>query len=415
MTEEPKPKHGIWSPVPPKVRLLILATVLNGLAFGYLLIYVMAFLPEVGVSPAVVGAIFGVEGLALILAGIPFAMLSDLKGRKWFVIAGNLIFAPTIIAFGLSRDINVLYVAAAIGGVGEAMGLSSWNALIADETDLTNRDSAFSLSFVVGTASFSIGSALPLSFGWIAAMTGLDTVAVHSWAFLVIGAASFGSPVALWFLLRDYKEKVHSQKTQGLKLGGMGQTLRFSLINSIIGFGAGLIIPLIGTWLWLKFSVPDAYSGPYLALAGLTIAFSAVASPRISKSIGLFPAIVATAGSSTLFMLSLAFVPNVFLAGGLYLVRAGLMNMNAPLMDSFLMGITSPQRRGLASTLNAIIWRIPNTGSTFIGGIVLASGTFDVPALGLSHLDLPWVLAAGLYALGIGLLYTNFRKIKPTM
>jgi MFS family permease len=392
-----------------------LSTVLNGLAFGYFLIYVMAFLPEIGVSPAVVGSIFAIEGITLVLAGIPFAILSDKLGRRWFVIIGNLIFAPTILVFGLTRDIGLLYAAAALGGVGEAMGLSSWNALIADETDLSNRDSAFSLSFVVGTSAFSLGSAIPIAFGYIEAATGLSAISVHSWAFLVIGVGSFGTPIALWILLRDYKENLLGGKAEGLKFGGMKQTTKFSLINSIIGLGAGLIIPLIGTWLWLKFTVPDSYSGPYLALSGITIAFSAVASPRISKRIGLFPAIVATAGSSTLFMFSLAFIPNIFLVGGIYLIRAALMNMNAPLMDSFLMGITPPQRRGLASTLNAVIWRLPNNASTFIGGFMLASSRFDIPSLGISHLDLPWLLATGLYVIGIGLLYANFRNVKPAL
>jgi len=140
-----------------------------------------------------------------------------------------------------------------------------------------------------------------------------------------------------------------------------------------------------------------------------------VASPRLSKRIGLFPAMLTTMGSSTIFMMSLAFVPNVLAVGGLYLVRAALMNMNSPLMDSFLMGITPQNRRGLASTINAVIWRIPNNASTFIGGYILTYTAFDVPSLGISHLDLPWVLATVLYIVGIIMLYANFRNVKPTL
>jgi MFS family permease len=415
LSEQTAVKHGVWAPVPPRVRLLILATVMNGFAFGYFLIYVTAFLPEIGFTAAVVGTIFAIEGIALVLAGIPLAVLSDRFGRKWFVVLGSFIFAPTVLVFGLTRDVNVMYTASALGGLGEAALLASWNAMIADLTDLGNRDAAFSLSFIVSTASYSLGSALPLAFGPIESATGLSPLAVHSWAFIVFGVASFSSPAALWLLLRNYAEKPPERKTEAAKPAGMGQALKFSVFNSIIGLGAGLIIPLMATWLWLKFAVPDAYSGPFLALSGLTIAFSAVASPRLSKKMGLFPAIVATAGSSTAFMLSLAFVSNVFAAGGLYLVRAALMNMNSPLMDSFLMGITSPNRRGLVSTINAVVWRIPNNVSTIIGGYILTYSVFDVPSLGVSHLDLPWILATALYLLGIGLLYANFRNVRPTL
>ena len=415
MSEGSATRHGVWGPVPPRVRLLILATVINALAFGYFLIYVMAFMPEIGVTPAVVGTIFAIEGAALVLAGIPLAMLSDRLGRKWFVIVGSGIFPVTVLVFGLTLDVNLLYAASALGGVAEAALLSSWNAMIADQTDLSNRDSAFSLSFIVSTAAFSLGSAIPLSFGSIEGSLGISAQTVHSWAFIVLGVANISSPVLLWWLLRNYHEKLPEKKTEGVKLGVMRQTLKFSLINSIIGLGAGLIIPLIGTWLWLKFAVPDGISGPYLALSGITIAFAAVASPKVSRKIGLFPAILTTAGSSTVFMFSLAFVPNIYAVGGLYLVRAALMNMNSPLMDSFLMGITPPNRRGLASTINAVIWRIPNNASTFIGGYILTYSVFDVPSLGISHLDLPWVLATGLYVVGIVLLYTSFRNVRPTL
>ncbi len=415
MSAEIPTRHGVWSPVPPKVRLLILATVLNGFAFGYFLIYVMAFLPEIGFEPSVVGTIFAIEGAALVLAGIPLAMLSDRHGRKWFVIIGSLLFAPTILVFGLTLNVGMLYAASALGGLAEAALLSSWNAMIADQTDLSNRDSAFSLSFIVSTAAFSLGSALPLAFGSIEGAMGLSAQAVHDWTFIILGLANLATPVVLWVLLRNYHEKPPEKKSEGVKFGVMKQTLKFSLINSIIGFGAGLIIPLIGTWLWLKFAIADGISGPYLALSGITIAFSAVASPRLSKKIGLFPAMLTTMGSSTVFMISLAFVPNVIAVGGLYLVRAALMNMNSPLMDSFLMGITPPNRRGLASTINAVIWRVPNNASTFIGGYILTYAAFDVPSLGISHLDLPWVLATGLYLVGIVLLYTNFRHVKPSL
>lgn len=414
MSEEAqKQNRGIWTAVPPKVRLLILFQSLNGLAFGYLMIYLTAFFPEIGISSVVVATILSLEGIVVVLAGIPFAMLSDKRGRKWFLIAGNALFPPTILAFAVSRDVGVLYAAAALGGLAESMGLSSWNAIIADQTGLGNRDSAFSLSFIVSTSAFSLGAALPLVFPALESAAGLGVTAVHDWTLIILGLAAFGTPLGFWTLLRNHEERHLTPAVEQVSFGGMRQTLEFSAFNSIIGFGAGLIIPLVATWLLFKFGVPDTYSGPYLALSGLTIAFSAVASPRLARKLGLFPAIVATAGSSTVFMFSLAFIPNVFLVGGIYLIRAGLMNMNGPLMDSFLMGITPPQRRGLASMLNAVIWRLPNNASTFIGGFLLASSQFNIAALGISHLDLPWVLATGFYVLGIVLLYARFKDVKP--
>ncbi|HYC12362.1 MAG TPA: MFS transporter [Nitrososphaerales archaeon] len=411
---EPQARRGIWTSVPTKVRLLILTQIPNSFAFGYFMIFVTSYLVQSGMSASLIGIFLTLEGAVAIVAGIPFAMLSDRRGRKWNVILGNVVFAPTILVFALTRNVTLLGVAAAVSGIGEAMALSSWNAMIADQTDLGNRDSAFSLSFIATSAAFSMGAVLPLFFPSVEAFTGGSIGEVHSLALMVLGALNFATPVILWALLRDYRERQRAGGAEGFHLKGMGLIMKFSLCNSIIGLGAGLIIPLLTTWLWLKFGVPDTYSGPYSALAGLTMAFAAVASPRLSKRIGLFPAILATQISSTVFMFSLAFISNVYVAGGVYLIRASLMNMNSPLMDSFLMGITPSEKRGLASTLNAIIWRLPNTGSTFVGGFLLSSAAFGIPALGLSNLDVPWVVATAFYVVGSALLYANFRNVKPS-
>lgn len=386
--------------VPRRVKLLILSQVLNNLGFGYFIIYVTVYLPEINIGAGIVGILLGVEGAVLVLAGIPMGLLSDRRGRKWFLIGGNLLVSPSILIFAFTGDFRFFLVAAVIGGFAEATSLSSWNAIIADQTDLTNRDAAFSFSFIVSNVFISLGMALPFFIPALQALTGVGSLVIHRGLLLVLGVANFAVPPVLYALLRGYKELVvPKEKTSG----SIRLMLKFSGINSLIGFGAGLIIPLVGTWLYLKFGVADTYSGPFLAVSGMTIAFSAVGSARLSSRLGLLKSIVATSGTSTLFMFSLAFIPNVYLAGGVYIVRAAMMNMAAPLMDSFLMGIITPERRGLASAVNAIIWRLPNSLSSIAGGFLLQASRYDVP----------WLAASLLYIVAILLLYTNFKDVKP--
>ena len=102
-------------------------------------------------------------------------------------------------------------------------------------------------------------------------------------------------------------------------------------------------------------------------------------------------------------MLSLALVPDVRLAGGLYVIRAALMNMAGPLGDSYLMGVMSQEERGLASSINTVVWRIPNSITTVIGGLILATGRFDIP----------FYLATVFYVISITLFYTQFKSIRP--
>lgn len=397
--------------VPTRVKLLIFSQALNNFAFGYFLIYLTAYLVESNIFDAYqVGVVLGLETVVVIVAGIPLGILSDRRGRKKFLIFGNSMIPVVLFIVSSTYSFDWFLLAAVLLGMAESASLGSWNAIIADQTHLGNRDSAFSLSFVVSIVFLSGGFAVPLALPSLQGALGLTTAQIHSGLFFWFGVFSIPVPFFIWLLLRKLNEGSQRAQQGDEHPGELKLLLKFSAMNGIIGLGAGLIIPLLGSWFYYKFAVPDTLSGPFLALSNITIAFAALASPRLSKRYGLFNSILMTAGSSTLFMFGMAFVPSVAIAGAVYLVRASLMNMASPLMDSYLMGIVHPGRRGLGSAISAIVWRLPNSVTTVVGGYLLYTGY----SAGDHFLyDLPWMLAAGLYVVGIGLLYFNFRNVKP--
>jgi predicted MFS family arabinose efflux permease len=134
----------------------------------------------------------------------------------------------------------------------------------------------------------------------------------------------------------------------------------------------------------------------------LTIAFAAVGSAPLAYRYGPVKAIVMTQGLSTVFMFSLAFAGEPLLACVLYLTRSALMNMASPLSDSFLMSIVPKEGRGLASAINSLIWRLPNSATTIVGGMILAAGIYD----------LPFFLATAFYVVSISLFYRVFKDFK---
>ncbi len=400
MEPEAKEKRRFFSKIPRKVKWLIIALIFNNMAIGYLLVYLTAFFPQLNISAGVVGLLLGLEG-AMVLLSIPLGILSDRRGRKKLLLIGTSLVPLPIIMIALTLNVAVLVLAAIILGVAESAALSTWNAIIADQTSLENRDASFSLSFILGNGAVAFGSLLPAFIPAIQSLTGLGSIPVHEDLLVLVGLVSAITPVWLFRVLKDYKETPNPTKL--IRGKNFPILLKFSGINSLIGLGAGFIIPLIPTWLFLKFGTPDTFSGPLLSLSNLTIALAAFTSPRLSSRFGLLKAIVATQGFSTVFMLSLAFVPDVRLAGGLYIVRAALMNVSVPLQDSYLMGIMSQEERGLASSINTVVWRIPNSITTVIGGLILATGRFDIP----------FYLATIFYAISITLFYTQFKNIRP--
>lgn len=395
-------RHSGFKSVPSGVKWLVYLTSFSGLAYGYLIIAITAYLPEVGLSSGDVGLLIGVNGLVFVVSAIPIGILADRRGRKTIFMLGLLGIPPSILVYAFTTELSLLLVAASIAGVCEGGFASTWNALIADQTTTRNRNAAFSLSFVVGTASFGMGFAVPFLFPPIQGWIGLTSEEIHNYTFMLMAGLAALSPALLWPLIRDYKEEMKPRS--GFVRGqSTGIVLKFSGINSLIGLGAGFIIPLIPTWLLLKFGVTDAWSGPLLAVSSITIGLAAILSTRLANSYGMVRAIVLTQAMSTFFMLSLAFVPGAILAAGMYLVRAALMNMAVPLLDSFLMGIITKEERGFASALNSLVWRLPNSASTIVGGKMLEDGEYE----------LPFYIATVLYAAGIILFFHYFRDIRP--
>jgi len=391
--------------VPSRVRWLIGLLSFLTVSQGFYYVYVTAYLPEQGLSGEAVGLILAASAASVVLSAIPLGVLSDRRGRKVVFLLGTMGLPPALLVYVFTSELLNLILAAIVIGVAQGAFLTTWNAMIADQTALESRDHAFSLSFVVNIVANGLGASVFILFPALSSLTGASLAALHHDALLFFAGLACLSPISLAFLLRGFEE-VSYPRTRFFHRGRkMNLLLKFSLLNGLVGLGAGFIIPLIATWFWLKFSVPDTFSGPLLALSLMTVGFAALWSAGLAKRYGPVKAIALTEGLSTIFMVSLAFVPNAALAGGLYVVRAALMMMSSPISDSYLMSIIAPEDRGLASAINSIVWRLPNSATTVIGGALLQGG----------HFELPFLLAAAFYISSIAGFYLTFRDVRPTV
>ncbi len=389
--------------VPTRVRWLVLLMSFSSLATGYFWVATSAYLPQIGISSGSVGLLLATNGVVFILAAIPLGMLADRIGRKRILILGVMGMPPSLLIYAFTSDLAFLMLAAIISGASEGAFLTTWNALIADMASGDGRKEAFTLSFIVAAVTSGTGYALPYVFPTIEGLGGWTSMQVHQAFFIILALVAMITPITLARLLRDHHE------TPGTKMSLKGgrnlrPMLKFSALNSLIGLGAGIIIPLVPTWLFLRYGIADNLSGPLLALASLTMGFASIASTGLSRRFGTVRAIVLCQGSSTIFMLALAFAPDPVTAGGLYVVRSMLMNMSSPLSDAFLMGIISKEERGLASAINSIVWRLPHSVTTVIGGVLLGMGLYA----------LPFYLATLFYVVSIALFYMIFRDVEPS-
>ena len=409
MSDEKKPaRHSLFYGVPHKVRWIIYLSCFSAVANGYLTMVISAYLPEIGISSSNIGLLLGVNGAAMILTAIPFGILADRIGRKRILVVSLSLIPPTLLIYALTKEVPLLLIGSVVAGAAEGAFLSAWNAMIADMTSPGTRTKAFSMSFIFNGGFTSLGFTLPFIIPFLMPLTGWSSYTLHSAFFIVLAGLAVISPVMLHRLLHDHRENVRKRAPGEKKLARikgpyMRRMLKFSIFNSLIGLGAGLVIPLVPTFFYLKYGIPDVLTGPLLAVCSISIGLASLFSGRIAEKYGPVKAIAFTQGTSTIFMLAIPFMPGAAPAAIVYFIRAALMNMAGPILDSYLMGIITPEERGLASAINSIIWRIPNSVSTVIGGLMFAAGMFE----------LPFIIAAILYIMAISAFFINFRNVRP--
>jgi hypothetical protein len=134
-----------FSEVPQEPSRVILGAGPLAVALGFYQVAIAVFLPLEGVSITDVGVILTSFGLAAVVFSIPFSILSDRYGRKLLMFLGAFISAPVTIVPGMTSDFLILEISALVGGVSEAMFISTWNAYLADSTPASARPATFSL------------------------------------------------------------------------------------------------------------------------------------------------------------------------------------------------------------------------------------------------------------------------------
>jgi len=361
--------------------------------FGFIYTDLSFFLPKVqGLSNFWMGVTIGVMAISLVLASFPLGILADRYGRRRMLILGNAAASLSLIGFALTANLALVLLVAAVEGIGEAAFAVSGSALLADKAGDEKRTLAFSLIAFLGwiagaLGGFAVSSVIPLQ------SLGLNVAQAHVALYLIVGLLGLSvTPL----ILRITETPRHSGETQ---LGTRGflprksarVLIRFSTYSVMIAVGAGLFVPLMANWFFHAYGVTDEVSAPVLGFSSILTAVAVFLSPKLASKFGLIRAIVLSQGLSTVFMAVVPISPTFGIAASVYTVRVFLMNLSNPLSQSLIMGLVSPDERGMASGVSASLWRLPNALSSTVGAIWI----------GLGLLALPFYVATVLYVSAI--------------
>ncbi|MCX8188765.1 MAG: MFS transporter [Nitrososphaeria archaeon] len=387
--------------IPVDAKYLIFASFLPAVAYGAFYVDLSYFLTTIqGLPDFFMGSVIMIMGISMVITSIPLGILADKYGRKKFLVLGNILASLTIAVFALTTNTNILILGAIIEGVSESAFTASFGALMSEKTGDLKRTSAFSLLAFVNNIGFSLGTFI-IPFIYLLEDFGLDEKEAHILLFVTLALISFLATF-IFMKVKEKKNFRNIEKKSWVPKKSLNVLLKYTLTGAILAFGAGLFVPLMARWFYLKYGITDAYSGPILGISNLFMGFTNLAVPSLARRMGVVNAIVATQSASTIFMLSIPFSPTYVIASVVYIVRTFLMNMANPLQQSLIMGLVAEDERGAASGISSSLWRLPNS----------ISATFGAMLMGEGYLNEPFYVATILYIISILLFWILFRKIK---
>jgi MFS family permease len=379
--------------IPWQARLLIYLSFIPNVAIGFIYTDLSYFLPKFqGIGAGIPITIMGVT---LVAESVPFGIFADRFGKVKMLILGNVCASLSLMGFALTSNYALVLVIAVLEGTGEAAYAVSFVALIAEKAGDQKRTAAFSLLAFLGWVAGALGGFV-ISSVYVLQNFGMTLKDAHVILFIIVGLLSLSiTPLILWV-----KEGTRYSRRKGILPRKSWRVIaKFGGYSVIIAVGAGLFVPLMAYWFSAAYGVSDTLSGLVLGLTSLLTAGVVFVSPRLARKMGLVRATVVTQAASTVFMVAIPSAPTFGVAASIYIVRVFLMNLSNPLTQSLVMGLVSPDERGMAAGVSASLWRLPNALSTFVGYDMMSSGL----------LAAPFYIATVLYAVGIGLFWVLFR------
>jgi predicted MFS family arabinose efflux permease len=167
--------------------------------------------------------------------------------------------------------------------------------------------------------------------------------------------------------------------------------------------GGFLTTALISLFLFKRFGLDELTVGALFFAARVINAGSHLGAAWLARRIGLVNTMVFTHIPSSLLLITVAIAPSFPIAATLFLLREGLVEMDVPTRQSYLMAVVAPADRTFAAGVTYLVrlaaWAV---APTFAGALMRGSS-----------MTYPLYIGAAMKISYDLLLYLAFRRHRP--
>jgi MFS family permease len=185
---------------------------------------------------------------------------------------------------------------------------------------------------------------------------------------------------------------LHSQPTGGspplggaraqrpLSPGSRKVLLHICALFALDSLGGGfLTTALVSYFFFDRFGASEATIALLFFGARIANVASHFGAAALARRIGLVNTMVFTHVPSSLLLITVAFAPNLAVAAVLFLVREGLVEMDVPTRQSYVMALVRPEERGRASALTNLVRMSAWPVSALAGGFLMSRASMVAP------------------------------------
>jgi MFS family permease len=368
-------------------RLYLLNVAVFGVAMGVFRLLFNFYVLSLGYNEAMLGSLITVSSLTALLVALPMGYLADVLGRKNSLLISGVLISVSILAIVLWPSQTVFYAMNVISGIGQSLGAVSMAPFLMENSGEKERTYLFSFSSGLQMAMASVGNwiggYLPT---WIGLTRGVPPISSQAYAgALMVVALIIAIGLIPLVMLRTPRLE-RSERTVFAPLNYaskhpalLGKLILPMLITSI---GAGLIMPFMNVFFRQVHHQPDPVIGSLFAWGSLAMGVGLLLAPPLADRMGKIQLVVVTQAISIPFLIILGFSPIFWLSTIAYYIRLTLMNMSAPVYQTFVMEHVETSARATVASLTSMAWNFGWAFSPTISGILQVRYGFGPSFLG---------------------------------
>lgn len=389
-------------------RILYTTAFLRALATGMMGVLLGIYLARMAFTAAQIGVVISTGLMGATLAALLVTLAGDRLGRRRVLFWLALLSSLGGVVAALYSSPMIVGIAAFVGmlnGMGRDRGASLVleQAIIPATVSDEQRTRTFAWYNVLQDVGHALGGLLAVIPSALRQFGGMGELASFQSAILLY-ALLFLATAVLYLRLSPQAEAAASLPRLQLSPQSRKVLWRISALFAIDSIAGGFVgTALLSYFFYERFEVSESVIAVLFLCARGMNALSHLGAAWLAQRIGLVNTMVFTHIPSSLLLVTVAFAPSFWVAAVLFLLREGLVEMDVPTRQSYVMAVVRPEERTFASGATHLVR---------LGGWAVAPSFAGVLMQYLS-LGTPLIIGAAMKISYDVLLYFAFRGIKP--